>query len=251
MSDLHIDSPQNPKVKAWRALRSRSARDSTETFLVEGERETLRGLAHLDLVTAIVREDRVDIDLPNTVTVSGRAFDRLSSRQNPDGVAAVFRTPPHDLDHVELADTTVTLIADGVEKPGNIGAMIRTADAFGASFIGSSLGTDLYNPHVVRSAQGSLFAVPTASAPREAVMAWAQSHASVVFTTPRADRSLWDMDFCAPTAIVIGSEHAGVDASWLAHGIGCRIPTTGGADSLNASAAAAVFLAEVTRQRSC
>lgn len=250
MTVLHIDSPQNPRIKAWRSLRSRSEREATQTFLVEGERETIRAIAHLDLVTAIVRDDRTDADLPCTVTVSDRAFDRLSSRENPDGIAAVFRTPPHDLSDIDLGTISLVLIADGVEKPGNIGAMIRTADAFGAAFVGSALGTDLYNPNVVRSAQGSLFAVPTASAPRTHVMEWAGSHGSVVVTTPDADVSLWDMDLTNPTSIVIGSEHAGVDASWLAAGITCRIPTSGAADSLNASVAAAVFLAEAVRQRS-
>lgn len=250
VSDLHIDSPQNPKIKAWRSLRSRSERDSTQTFLVEGERETLRGMAHFDLVTTIVRDDRSELNLPNTVTLSDRAFDRLSLRENSDGVAAVFRIPPHDLGDLELGDTTIALVADGVEKPGNIGAMIRTADAFGAAFIGSDLGTDLYNPNVVRAAQGSLFAIPTASAPRVDVRTWARAHGSVVVTTPGADQSLWEVDLRGPTSIVIGSEHAGVDWSWMADSTGCRIPTIGEADSLNASAAAAVFLAEAARQRS-
>lgn len=250
MTDLHIESPQNPRIKAWRALRSRSERDATHTFLVEGERETLRGAAHLDLVTSIVRVDRSDIELPNRVTVSSKAFDRLSARQNPDGVAAVFRTPVHDLDALALGDRSLVLVADGVEKPGNIGAMIRTADAFDAAFIGASLGTDLYNPNVVRSAQGSLFAIPTASAPRADVMVWAAGHGAVVVTKPDADCSIWDVDFTEATSIVVGSEHAGVDASWLHETPGCRIPTRGNADSLNASVAAAVFLAEAARQRS-
>ena len=250
MTDPHIDSPQNPRIKAWRALRSRSERDATHTFLVEGERETLRGAEHLQLVAAIIREDRTDIDLPNAVTVSARAFERLSARQNPDGVAAVFHTPDHGLDALALARSSLVLIADGVEKPGNIGAMIRTADAFSAAFVGASLGTDLYNPNVVRSAQGSLFAVPTASAPRADVIAWAREHGSIVVTTPDADLTIWDVDFSGPTSIVVGSEHDGVDTSWLIEASGCRIPTSGDADSLNASVAAAVFLAEAARQRS-
>ena len=194
--------------------------------------------------------DRSDVELPNRVTVSSKAFDRLSARQNPDGVAAVFRTPVHHLDALALGETSLVLVADGVEKPGNIGAMIRTADAFGAAFVGASLGTDLYNPNVVRSAQGSLFAIPTASAPRADVIAWTAAHGTVVVTTPDADRSIWEVDFTEAISIVVGSEHAGVDASWLHVAEGCRIPTRGNADSLNASVAAAVFLAESARQRS-
>lgn len=250
MTDRHIESPQNPRIKAWRALRSRSERDATGLFLIEGERETLRGAEHLELVNAVLREDRTDVSLPHTVTVSQRAFDRLSVRENPDGVAGIFRAPPHGLDAIDPVRPALVLIADSVEKPGNIGAMIRTADAFGAAFVGASLGTDLYNPNVVRAAQGSLFAVPTASATRSETITWSQGQGRIVITSPDADESLWNVDLTGPTSIVVGSEHVGVDSSWLNAGIGCRIPTEGHADSLNASVAAAVVLAEARRQRS-
>ncbi|MDJ0790744.1 MAG: RNA methyltransferase [Acidimicrobiia bacterium] len=244
-----IDSPSNPKLKAWRSLRSRRERDRTGTVLIEGRRETLRAAEHLDIVATIVRDD---VDVPGleaTVTLSGRAFAALSARQNPDGVAGVFVIPRHGLDTLPAA-ADLFLIGDGIEKPGNIGAMIRTADAFGATFVGSELGTDLFNPNVVRAAQGSLFAGTTATGTRAEVMAWITPRAEVVVAAPGGGSSLWAMDLTAPTAIVVGSEHAGVSGAWLAAGTVAVIPTVGRADSLNASVAAAVFLAEAARQRS-
>ena len=244
----HIDSPKNPRVRSWVALRNRKEREATRTFLVEGERETTRMAESCDLVTHIVRDDRPSPPVGEVVTVSPRVFDVISTRENPDGVAAVFHTP--DLDTDRLAGVDLVLVGDGVEKPGNIGAMLRTADAFGAGFLGSSLGTDLVNHNVIRAAQGSLFASPQASVSREQAVAWTSGGTRIVVATPDADAVLWDVDFTVPTSIVIGAEAEGVDDAWLAIGERVRIPTKGRADSLNASVSAAVMLSEAVRQRS-
>jgi TrmH family RNA methyltransferase len=183
------------------------------------------------------------------VRVSARVFARISARRHPDGVAAVVETPSLRLDDLPT-DDRVALVADAVEKPGNVGAMVRTADAFGASFIGASLGTDLVNPNVVRSAQGSLFACPLATAPRGEVIPWCVRRGPIVVASPDADRSLWETDLTGPVSIVVGSEHRGVDPAWYEIASAATIPTSGTADSLNASVAAAIFLAEASRQRS-
>ncbi len=244
-----IESPSNPRVKAWRALRDRSQRDRTGWFLIEGERETLRAIAHLRPVEVILREDRVDLAMPGAIIVSDRVFARISARQHPDGVAAVVTTPALDLDGLPIGKGMV-LVADAVEKPGNVGAMLRTADAFGASFIGASLPTDLVNPNVVRAAQGSLFACPLAAAPRPEAIDWCVRHGRIVVASPDAERSVWETDLTGPVSVVVGSEHDGVDPAWLDVGTAVLIPTSGTADSLNASVAAAIFLAEASRQRS-
>lgn len=245
-----IESTANPKVKAWVALRKRSARDRTGTFLIEGERESLRAAAHLEVLTSIVRSDRTDIDLPHTITVSDRVFDRISVRQNPDGIAIVVRTPDLDLDAMGTPPSGVFLIADGIEKPGNIGAMVRSADGFGAAFIGARLGTDVVNPNAVRAAQGSLFSIPIASAGLEEAIAWSSANTTVFVADPGGGTVLWDADLTTgAVSVVIGSEHAGVHPSWLDVGQAVSVPLVGAADSLNASATAAVFLAEAIRQR--
>ena len=249
VTDQVIDSPSNPRIRSWRGLRSRRERDRTGTVLIEGRRETLRASDHLESVVVIRREDVLDLGYDDAVVVSERAFAALSIREHPDGVAGVFVIPDHDV-ATAPPGLDLFLIADGVEKPGNVGAMIRTADAFGAAFIGASLGTDLFNPNIVRAAQGSLFAGTTIADEREVVADWLDPDLQVVIAAPDGTTDLWGTDFTMPSAIVVGSEHSGVDPLWRAHGTPVAIPTVGAADSLNASVAAAVFVAEAARQRS-
>lgn len=245
-----ITSRRNPRVRSWQALRKRSERDRTHRFLVEGERETLRAAEHLTIVESIVRLDRVPIDLPGVVTVTDEVFSAVSARRHPDGIAAVCVVPDHGIDRFDPPTPRLVLVVDGVEKPGNIGAMIRSADAFGAAVLASSPGTDLVNPNVVRSAQGSLFAVPIAHADRTDAVSWCAGNTTVIMGTPDAPRSIWDTDLTGNVSVIVGSEHDGVHPDWKDVGVGASIPMGGRADSLNASVSAAILLAEAARQRS-
>ncbi|MEN8239442.1 MAG: RNA methyltransferase [Actinomycetota bacterium] len=250
---LDLESTANPRVKAWAALGKRSERDRTGTFLIEGTREALRARDLLDVVEVIVCPEYAseDVFLPSATTVSSKVFDKISRRQHPDGVALVARRPDHRLASFSPPDPALVLVGDAIEKPGNIGAIVRTCDSFAAGFIGSSLKTDLENPNVVRAAQGSLFSPPIATGNRTESIAWCTANTQVIVAHPdEGGRSLWDVDLTGPTSIVIGAEHEGVDASWLEAGEHVSIPVTGAADSLNASVTAAVFLAEALRQRS-
>jgi TrmH family RNA methyltransferase len=246
-----IESPRNPRVRAWADLRSRRQRDVTGTFLVEGERETRRAALHLEIVTSIIRIDRAPTDLPSPIIVSDRVFARISGRRHPDGIAAVVRTPDLSLERVGSDMPGIMLVADAMEKPGNIGAMIRSVDAFGAGFLGASLGTDVVNPSVVRSAQGSLLSCPIAIADTHDAIEWcARRYDQIVVAAPDGGTSVWDTDLSGDVAVVVGNEHRGIDARWLEQGRSITIPTRGTADSLNASVAAAIILAEAARQRS-
>lgn len=251
VTEPDIESPRNPRVRAWADLRSRRCRDATGTFLVEGERETRRAAQHLEIVTSIIRLDRAPMDLPSPIIVSDRVFARISGRQHPDGIAAVVRTPDVSLERIGPNMPAIVLIADAIEKPGNIGAMIRSVDAFGAGFVGASLGTDIVNPSVVRSAQGSLLSCPIATADTHEAIAWCGGRFDrIVVAAPDGGTSLWDTDLSGDVAVVVGNEHRGVDDRWLEHGLPTTIPTRGTADSLNVSVAAAIVLAEAARQRS-
>ncbi len=250
---LDIESTANPRVKAWIALSRRSERDRTSTFLIEGRRETSRALDHLTIDEVIWCPDFGEgpsVADVSVTRVSSRVFEKLSHRQNPDGVAAVARTPDLSLGSFRPDRPALILVADGMEKPGNIGAMLRTCDAFGAAFLGSSLGTDIVNPNVVRAAQGSLFTVPVASASRTDSIAWCRQNTMIVVAHPEADTSVWDTDLTGPTSIVVGAEHSGVGSQWLKTGMPALIPMHGVADSLNTSVSGGVFLAEAARQRS-
>jgi TrmH family RNA methyltransferase len=249
-----IESTANPRARAWAALSKRSVRDETGRFLIEGVRETERALGSLTIDEFIWCPEYGAAPesgkIPSITSVSVRVFDKISRRQNPDGVAAVAVAPDMSLASFAPSDPALVLVGDAMEKPGNIGAMLRTCDAFGAGFIGSSLGTDLVNPNVIRAAQGSIFATPLASIGRATAIEWAIEHTRVVVAHPDGALPLWDQDLMVPTTIVIGSEHAGVDDQWLEIGTPVLVPMTGVADSLNASVTAGVFLAEAARQRS-
>ncbi len=251
-SRYDIESTTNERARAWFALAKRSERGRTGHFVIEGAREVERASGVVDVVEMIVCPDyatEVAVPSPSTI-VSLRVFDKLSNRRHPDGVACVARIPESGLDDFSPADPALVLVADGIEKPGNIGAILRTCDALGAAFLGSGLGTDLVNPNVVRAAQGSLFAFPTATVERDQAVAWCRANTTVVVAhpDPGAD-DLWSVDLTTPTSIVIGAEHSGVDEQWLRAGTPIVVPMCGTADSLNASVTAALFLGEAARQR--
>jgi len=174
----------------------------------------------------------------------------LSHRQRPDGVLVIAQHPDFALSSFVPPEPALVLVADGIEKPGNIGAIIRSCDAMGAAFIGASLGTDITNPNVVRSAQGSLFSTALAVTNRHTAIEWCTENTTIVVAhTSPSSAMLWDVDLTQPLSIVIGSEHEGIDATWLDVGTPAMVPMHGAADSLNASVAAGIFTAEATRQR--
>ena len=251
MTNVEISSTTNPRVKSWFALHKRSVRDSTQRFLIEGRREADRAIPHVDRLELIWCEDYAHETAPRGATsVSIAVFDKISRRQHPDGVAVIAETPDLSFERFSVGDPALILVADGVEKPGNIGAILRTCDALGAAFVGSSLATDLVNPNVVRSAQGSLFSTPTASVARADAIRWCAANTQVVITRPEDSIPLWDADLAVPTSVVIGAEADGVAQAWAAVGSGITIPMSGSADSMNASVSAAIVIAEARRQRS-
>lgn len=262
-----IDSARNPLVKELAALKTRPARDRSGLTLVEGLREARRAVAaglpvtHLLLcpgmtdATAALEALRraVDTQGAETVELSPEAFGRVSMRQHPDGVALVARSPARDLTALALPPVPLVLVLDGLEKPGNVGALLRSADAAGAdAIVLSGKGTDLGNPNVVRASMGSVFALPVAVAGTEAALRWLRERGlRLVVATPHAAKAHWDADYRAGTALVLGAEHAGVAPAWLdAADERVRIPMRSrAADSLNVAVAGAVILFEATRQR--
>lgn len=251
MHPPEITSTSNPRVKSWVALGKRSVRDQNGRFVVEGRREVERLALHTEVIETIWCEEYVGAPPPSrATTVSTSVFDKLSHRQHPDGVAAIARTPDASLSQFTPPEPALVIVGDGIQKPGNIGAILRTCDALGAAFLGSSLGTDLVNPNVVRAAQGSLFAFPTAAVGSKEAIAWCVANTEVVVTRPDDAAIVWKLDLTGRVSIVIGSEDSGVGEAWRAVGTGARIPTSGTADSLNASVSAAIVIAEARRQRS-
>lgn len=183
--------------------------------------------------------------------VSRRAFERLAYGDRADGIVLVVRTPGTALDGIALPAAPLVVVTEDVEKPGNVGAILRSADAVGASAVIAVGGTDLFNPNVIRASVGTVFSVPVAAAPAVEVLEWLRA-AGLRIVASRVDAADLhvDADLTGPIAIVLGSEARGLSDAWLAPDVGAvRLPMLGAADSLNVSAAAAVLLYEAWRQR--
>ena len=185
------------------------------------------------------------------VEVSERAFEKLAYGDRSDGVVLVVRAPRVGLADLELPPDPLVVVTEDVEKPGNVGAILRSADAVGASAVIAAGGTDLFNPNVIRASVGTVFSMPVAAAPAGEVAAWLRVRGlRIVATRVDADRLHVDADLRGPVAIVLGSEATGLSDAWRAPDVeAVRLPMAGVADSLNVSVAAAVLLYEAWRQR--
>jgi TrmH family RNA methyltransferase len=248
---LIISSTSNPAVRDFRSLLNRREREQTGRFLIEGVEEVGRAIrAGIEVEEILVAEsfqDRIPLDWPHRL-VSDAVMEKLSYRGAVVAKAAMF---PVGLDRIPVVENPLFLLAEGIEKPGNLGAMLRTADAVGAAVIVCDPDVDVFNPNVVRASLGSLFTTPLAVSDAAAVIAWSNSHAlRIVVAAVDAEASFWEIDMSGPVAIVVGSERMGVSRSWRDAGQIVRIPMSGEVNSLNASVSAAVLLFEALRQRS-
>ena len=260
-----ITSVSNPRVKEVVKLRSRRTRDRQRRFVVEGTRElscaTDSGLALEtlyyceELLAAAGRSivDRLAATDADCQPTSRIVFERMSYRRTPDGVLGVAPTADLELERLAVPDGALWLVAAGIEKPGNLGAMFRSADAVGAAgVLIADAATDVFNPNVVRASMGTLFSVPVAAASASDVRQWLQTRGiRPVAARPDAVVAYTHADLRGAVAVVVGSEHLGLDADWSVPGAETvRIPMAGRADSINAAMAATVLLFEARRQRS-
>jgi TrmH family RNA methyltransferase len=242
-----ITSTDNPRVKEVLRLRRSSHRRRSGLFVAEGRREVERAVAAGLAVRAVyvapeLLEDWVGCD---ATEVSARVLARMSYRAEPEGVLAVVEAPRRRVPE----HPTLLLVAVGIEKPGNLGAMARTADAAGAdALLVGDREVDPWNPNAIRASTGAVFTLPVVETTREELDAMpVQKVAAILGATSHHD----DADLTRPTAILIGAEDAGLTAEWRALAdVEVEIPMRGTtADSLNASAAAAILLFEAVRQR--
>jgi len=264
MSAPLITSLTNPRVKAAVRLRDRAERDLTGLTIVDGAREILRALdAGVQVEQAFVAPELLRSPdghavadrlrhRSTTLEVSPTVLARVAFGQRSDGVVAVVATPTASLGDVLLPDEPLVVVAEGVEKPGNLGAVIRTADGAGASaVVAADPVTDLFNPNAIRASLGTIFALPVVAASTAATLDWLVEHGiRPIAARVDASRSYTDLDLRGPLAIVLGSEAGGLSAAWDdPRVVSVSIPMHGIADSLNVSIAAAVLLYEARRQR--
>lgn len=246
-------------------MRSRSKRKSEDCMLIEGIRSVEMALAagwpidELFYCPQLFRdrlaESIVGIAVGKNIQAfecSENVFRKIAYRNQPEGVIAVGSGAGSELKDIDLAGDPLILIAEGVEKPGNLGALLRIADAVGVdALILADGGTDINNPNVVRASVGAIFSVCLAEASSEAVLRWLKSGGiPLVASTPSAQLTYTDADLRGPIAIAVGCEQLGLTDLWLERAdLHVGIPMLGMVDSLNVSTSAAVLLCETRRQR--
>lgn len=266
MAELHVTSATNPRLKAVTALRRRRVREEEGLTLVDGHDELAlaveagvlpRTLLYCpELMTDPDRQgglvERVRSLGATTIRCGRVAFEKVAYREGPDGFIGVVPAAGTPLGRLALPPDPLVVVVEGLEKPGNLGSVLRTADAAGvAAVVAADPVTDWGNPNVVRASKGTVFSVPVASAPLEEVLAWLGRHGvRVVATTPDTDVRHTEVDYRGGVAIAVGAEQTGLtDAALAAAHERVRIPMSGRVNSLNAAVAAAVVVYEAVRQR--
>lgn len=263
---FQISSLANPKIKDVVRLRQRSHRDDAGLMLIEGYREIHRALAHRYRPTALFYCEELWLKHENEPALLDQCraagatlygctrpvFEKIAYRERPDGLLAVGPQIAVTLDALNLPENALLLVCESIEKPGNLGTMLRSADASGAAaVIVCDPCTDIHNPNVVRASTGTLFSMPVAVASAAETVAWLKQHNfAIMAATPHAEKLYFEQNLCGRVALCLGSEQYGLTDTFMNDaGLRVRIPMLGVADSLNVSAAATILLSEVVRQR--
>ena len=263
-----ITSATNPKIKTLQGLIEKSRlRREMNLFVAEGFREVERGIAAgylpktLFLCGEILGEERLEhiaalAEKANPkcglIMLPAFLYNKVAYRGGTEGVTAEFECQEKKLEDLQLGEHPLVAVLEAVEKPGNLGAVLRSADAAGAdAVIICDPLTDLFNPNIIRSSTGALFSKQVALATSEETIAWLKARQIKIYTAQLQDsKPYYDTDMKCGTAIVMGTEATGLTDIWrTAADAHIRIPMAGQADSLNVSVSASILLFEAVRQR--
>ena len=263
-----LTSVNNPRVKDVVRLRNRRHRERERRFVIEGERELAYAIDAGFPVSALYHcaefhADRGEADLVRRFAATGTTCDetsadvfrKMSYRRTPDGLLGVAEAPTLTLDALpdasEGTDEALWLVAVGIEKPGNLGAMLRSLDAAGGTgLLIADAVADVFNPNAVRASVGAVFGLPIATASGDAIRAWLERRGiPLLAASPQAETIYTAATLTGPVALAVGSEHRGLGEDWLASAQTVSIPMAGRVDSVNAATAAALLLFEARRQR--
>jgi len=266
---LTISSLQNPKIKEMVKLKEKSrARNQGGKFVIEGVRELQLAIAAgyeilewyyqpqictAETLSVIARQLDMQDNKCLPVQLPMAVYEKIAQRSTTEGVIAVAAVKEHSLSSLTFqTENPLILVAEAPEKPGNIGALLRTADAAKLdAVIIANPKSDLYNPNIIRSSVGGVFTLPIAMGSSAAVLAFLQGlKANVYAAALQASKPYTEVDFTGPTALVVGTEATGLEALWLeASNQNIRIPMRGAIDSMNVSVAAGILIFEAVRQR--
>jgi len=260
-----IKSLQNSGVKLARSLRKRKVRDETGLSLIEGYRSVSRGLeCKLKFKTCYFSPDlflgknepalieKIAKSGTQVLETSAEVLAKISYRDRPEGIMAVAHTVKHELSNMPANPNGVYLVAESIEKPGNLGSIMRSADAIGADgVIVCQKRTDIYNPNVITASTGALFSMALAECDEQEAFEWIRDNSlSILAATPEAEKIYSDVDLTRGVAVVVGAEQYGLSEFWKENAdMNVRIPMLGYIDSLNVATAATVILYEAIRQR--
>lgn len=258
--DQYISSTQNPKIKHLLALQEKSSeRRKSGLFVVEGRRELQHCVEAGYEIESIFKSASVADAADADFIVSPHVYERIAYRGTTEGVVAIVRAKSLSLEDLTPSlkergkgGESLFIVLESVEKPGNLGAVLRSADAAGATaVIVCDPLTDLYNPNLIRASIGACFTVPTVACSSEDCIRFLKTHGVQILTAQLQDSELYyDTDMTGPTAIVMGTESTGLTDLWReAADAHIRIPMLGRLDSLNVSVSAAILLFEAVRQR--
>lgn len=266
MEEFIITSVQNARIKHVVALQQKSAlRREEGRFVVEGQREIEHCIACGYEITEIFycpdytggQEPSVNLGQIYTgflspCVVTPQVYEKMAYREGTEGVIAVAKCKAHRLKDLHLPKNPLIVVLESVEKPGNLGAILRTAEGahVDAVIVGDPL-TDLYNPNLIRASIGGVFSVPTAVCTSKECIAFLKANKIRILTAQLQDSyDYYDYNMCGATAIVMGTESTGLTNIWReAADVHIRIPMLGRLDSLNVSVSAAILMYEAVRQR--
>ncbi len=265
MDFLKITSAQNESVKHVIRLRDRRDREKEQLTVLEGYRELTRASEYgMELEECFFapelflgeNEYALLESLANqgvkVVEVATHLLVKMAYRDRPEGLIATAKMKRHTLDEIPVFADGLYLVAEAVEKPGNLGSILRSADAAGVDgLIICDKCTDIYNPNVIRASTGALFSVPLAEATGQETFDWLRKHGiQILAATPHSDYVYTDVDMTGPVAIVVGTEQVGLTELWMKNSdLPVRIPMLGKIDSLNVATATTILLYEAARQR--
>jgi TrmH family RNA methyltransferase len=256
-----ITSHQNPKIKNVLALEKARERKEQNVFVLEGIKElslAIEGgygintvffcpqIISVESILKVVKEENLLIPVQQNV------FEKIAYRDSTGGVIAIIQQKKHTLEDIQLRKNPLVLILESVEKPGNLGAVLRTADAANIdAVIICDPQTDFYNPNVIRSSVGCIFTTQIASTTSQEAIAWLTKQGIKIFATSLESSTPYHkIDFTSPSAIIMGTESTGLSDTWIrAATSSVIIPMRGKIDSMNVSNAAAVIIFEACRQR--
>ena len=260
-----ITSAQNDAVKHLVKLRDRRHREKEQLTILEGYRELTRAEEYgMEMVECFFSPrhflgsneypllERLAQKGVRVREVAPHLLEKVTYRDRPEGLLAVAKMKRHTLDDMPVDPNGLYLVAETVEKPGNLGSILRSADAAGVDgLIICNKCTDIYNPNVIRASTGALFAVPLAEATSQEAFDWLRKNKiRMLAATPHTDTVYTDVDMTGPVAIVVGTEQYGLSDLWMQHAdLPVVIPMLGKIDSLNVATATTILLYEAARQR--